>query len=104
MNYIDEIFERADIQHIREFLLHGAEGCRINKKPYHERLITAQKTATRFLRAFYDDNDEYEESTMPVFNYVTTVEEVYTEIGLKCGIILGMQIAANTKTLPNDER
>ena len=26
MNYIDEIFRRADLQQIREFVLHGVEG------------------------------------------------------------------------------
>lgn len=92
MSYIDEIFTRLDIQHIREFLLHGVEECNISEKSYHERLKNAEKTASGYLRSFYDGNDEYEEKSMPVFNYISVVEEVYMEIGMQCGAALAMQL------------
>ena len=34
MSYIDEIFRRANLQHIREFLLHGVEERKISTKSY----------------------------------------------------------------------
>lgn len=98
MSYIDEIFTRLDVQHIREFLLHGTEECKISKQSYYERLRTAEKAANSFLRSFYSSDDEYEQSTMPVFNYVSATQEVYMEIGLQCGLLLATQINRNTQT------
>lgn len=95
MNYVDKIFDRVDIQHIREFLLHGVECCNISSESYSERLINAEKMAINFLHSLYNDDDEFEKSTMPMFEYARTIEEVYMEIGLQSGIILGMQIASH---------
>ncbi|MDD4414461.1 MAG: hypothetical protein PHR14_07960 [Oscillospiraceae bacterium] len=92
MSYIDDIFTRLDIQHIREFLLHGVEECNVSDKSYYERLKSAERISTSFLRSFYTDNSDYEESTMPVFSYISVVEEVYMEIGMQCGVKLAMQL------------
>ena len=102
MNYVDKIFARADIQHIREFLLYGVESCNISSESYSERLMTAEKNAINFLHSLYKNDDEFEKSTMPMFEYTRTIEEVYMEIGLQCGMFLGMQIASNVKMQPND--
>ena len=42
MNHIDEIFLRADIQQVREFLLHGAE-CAADMRTYDERMESADR-------------------------------------------------------------
>ena len=39
MNYIDEIFTRANIQQIREFLLHGTEECYVIKITWHRGVL-----------------------------------------------------------------
>lgn len=103
MNYIDEIFTRANIQQIREFLLHGTEEFYVDKGSFYERLKTAEKNATKLLHSFYDSDDEYEESTIPIFDYISTVERVYMEIGLKSGILLGMQFIENVNIPLSDE-
>lgn len=42
MNYIDEIFARADIQQIRAFLMDGAD-CVTDPRPYKERIDSAEQ-------------------------------------------------------------
>lgn len=103
MSYMDEIFTRVNIQQIREFLLHGSEEGNIDTGDYKQRLETAQKAATRYLRSFYDDNDKYEELSTTVFDYIDVVQNIYMEIGLQCGFMLGMQFATNTKMSFTDE-
>ena len=98
MSYITEIFERLDIQHIREFLLHGVDETEIDTRSYMERLKTPEKTMTSMLHSKFPDGKEYEEVTDKVYDYATAYEEVYMEIGLQCGFVLAMQIFNNTKS------
>ena len=97
MNYIDEIFTRADIQQIREFLLHGAEELSIDPRTYKERLESGQKRVTGRLHEIYPDLKKYEEITGLLLEYVGTVEEVYMEIGLQVGTILAAQVCHSLK-------
>ena len=43
MNYIAEIFNRLDLQQIREFLLHGVVCCEVSGQTYQQRLREAEK-------------------------------------------------------------
>ena len=95
MNYLDEIFTRADIQQIRGFLLGGTEGNRTDPRPYKERLESAHDKFYERLQKDYPDRKEFEEVTEPIYNYVNAVEEVYMEIGLQVGAILAVQTAQN---------
>ena len=92
MNYIDEIFTRLDLQHIREFLLHGVEEMNISTKSYKERIDETQKPAVDFIRSKFPDMDEYETVTAKVYDYASACEEVYMEIGMQCGAVLAMQL------------
>lgn len=97
MNYIDEIFTRADIQQIREFLLHGAEENVLDPRQYKERIESARKTLTVRLHRDYPNERDFEEIIAPIYDYVTATEKVYTEIGLQIGAILAAQTAQNLK-------
>ena len=68
MNYIDEIFLRADIQQLRMFLLYGVDGDP-DPRPYQERLDSAQKPMTARFQQEYPDMEKYEEMTGLVYNY-----------------------------------
>ena len=61
MSYIDEIFKRADIRQIREFLLYGVEEINTDPRPYKERLESAEKRMTARLHEEYPDIVKYEE-------------------------------------------
>ncbi|MBS5734758.1 MAG: hypothetical protein KHW87_08695 [Clostridiales bacterium] len=97
MNYISEIFTRADIQQIREFLLHGTEENRVDPRTYKERIESAHKAFSTRLHRDYPDEKEFEEITQPIYDYVNAVEEVYMEIGLQVGAILAAQTTQNLK-------
>lgn len=92
MNYISNIFKRAHIQQIREFLLSGAECVRINEKTYIERLEEAQKKAFDKLLDIIPDEEEYEEILSNIIGYIGETEDVYMEIGLQCGAMLAQQL------------
>ena len=43
MSYINDIFERLNLQQIREFLLHGVVCCEVSGQTYQQRLREAEK-------------------------------------------------------------
>ena len=91
MGYTDEIFRRANIQHIREFLLNGVEAIEVNNKSYEQRIKDARNNVYSFIKDRYPDENDFEEITNAIFEYVNATQEVYMEIGLKCGAVLAMQ-------------
>jgi len=92
LSYIDEIFTRLDIQHIREFLLHSVECVEINDKSYRQRIDDSRKTAIAMIQAKFPDEDESIKITDEVYDYASACEEVYMEIGMQCGAKLAMQL------------
>jgi len=98
MSYITEIFERLDIQHIREFLLHGVEETEVDTRSYMERLKTPEKIMTSFLHSKFPNEKEYEGITEKVYDYASACQNVYMEIGLQGGFIQAMQMNKNTQT------
>ncbi|MCQ1530905.1 hypothetical protein [Lutispora saccharofermentans] len=95
MSYITEIFDRLDIQHIREFLLHGVECVEISNKSYKQRIEDASKSAIEMIEKKFPERDDCEKITSKVYNYSGTIQDVYMEIGMQCGAILAMQLIAN---------
>lgn len=77
MNSTSEIFERLNIQHIREFLLYGVESCNISDKTYEDRIEELQKVAIEHVEHGFSDRREREAVVSDIFNYVDTVESVY---------------------------
>ncbi|WP_418666454.1 hypothetical protein [Allofournierella sp.] len=96
-NYIDEIFLRADLQQVREFLLQGV-GCDIDPRPYLERIKIPEKRALDRLEKEYPNKEEFEEITGLMYDYVDAVQAVYMEIGLQVGALLASQAGGNLKT------
>ncbi|MEA4963140.1 hypothetical protein [Lutispora sp.] len=92
MSYTSEIFDRTNIQHIREFLLYGVECAEISDKSYKQRIDESSKTAIEMIQAKFPDMAEHEKITAEVYSYASRVEDVYMEIGLQCGITLAMQL------------
>lgn len=97
MNYIDEIFARADIQQIRSFLADGADSV-TDPRSYKERLDGAERAMSARLHRDYPNQADYEEITRYIYEYGDALESVYMEIGLQIGAILAAQAAWNVKT------
>ena len=98
MDYIKKIFERHNLQNICRFLRTGAEYIENDAKPYMERLKKAQNIACGTLRSLVKDEEEYEVVSEKIFDYVSENEEIYMEIGVRCGFILALQILGYKQT------
>ena len=97
MNYIDMIFERADMNLITEFLLDGAVG-KCDSRPYKERLEESEGIWVDFIESHLSNRQEKGLFTEEVLKYVGVVESVYMEIGLQIGAKLAWKIYRNLET------
>lgn len=91
MNYLSEIFNRADIQQIREFLLHGTESAELDRAPYRQRLEEPQKAAAQLIKAKFPNMSEYGPITGELYKALDACQNVYMEIGVKAGVMLTVQ-------------
>lgn len=92
MNYIAEIFNRLDLQQIREFLLHGVVCCEVSGQTYQQRLHMAERTVSKRMEEKFPDIEEQEKLMFDIHHYASVMQDVYMEIGMQCGVILAMQL------------
>lgn len=97
MNYSSEIFERVNLQHIREFLLGGAECIDISNKSYEERIKESHNETIKLSEAKFSDKDEGESVLDNIYRHMATVEAVYMEIGRQCGAAFAIKFLGGTK-------
>lgn len=97
MNYIHEIFTRADIQQIRAFLMDGVEGV-TDPRPYKERIGHAEQVMSARLHKDYPNEADFEEIVQYIYEYGDVLGDVYMEIGMQVGAMLAVQAAYNVKT------
>ena len=97
MNYIDQIFARADIQKIRAFLTDGAD-CVADPRSYKERIDSAHQALSARLHRDYPNENDLDEIISIMNAYGSAMEDVYMEIGMQVGAILAAQAAWNVKT------
>lgn len=90
MSYITEMFERADIQQIRDFLLNGTELPKRTHAPYEQRLAKSMNEVMEMIQAHFPNEQEQMENS--IIQAVSAYEDVYLEIGLQIGIKLAMQV------------
>jgi len=90
MSYISDIFKRANIQQIREFLVSGTELLKISDKSYQQRIDEGMENAIRMIHTQFPENSEQMENSL--LSAVSACEDVYMEIGLQAGIMLAAQI------------
>lgn len=90
MNYTSEIFERLNLQHIREFLVGGAECIDISNKSYEDRIEESHNETIKPIETKFSDKDEGEAVLNDIYNHIATVEAVHMEIGMQCGAALAI--------------
>lgn len=93
MDSIDEIFARANLQQISEFLLHGGD-CVPDPRPYWERTEGALNRVIDRLFADYPNRAEFEEISELVYECASAFEAVYMEIGVQAGALLSAQVCS----------
>lgn len=90
MDYIEKLFSRLNLQHIREFLLYGTEAVEITEQN-RERLDTSQQPVLEMIQKAYPG--ELESSEVDLFyQALSAAQEVYLEIGIRAGAILTAQL------------
>ena len=92
MSYINDIFERLNLQQIREFLLHGVECCEVSGQTYQQRLREAEKPISEMMEKQFPDKEENDKVSYKIYHYASVMQDVYMEIGMQCGVILAMQL------------
>lgn len=102
MNYIDEIFLRADIRQIRAFILNGVSEV-IDPRSYLERIRSADREMDLELSKSYPDEMEREKVCVCFYNYADTLKEVYMELGLQAGMRIAGQIWQNLNNAQEQE-
>ena len=96
MDYIDKIFARLDIQHIREFLLYGMECAQITPKSYQQRLDEAWEPVNAIIKNKFPCEKEQEEIIIELSRLTTVTQDVFVEIGMQCGAALTTQFTPKT--------
>ncbi len=89
MNYIDQIFSRTNIEQLTSFILYGVE-CTPDPRPYIDRLKDAQEKMSESLKEQYPDR--YDNLLDIAHCYAATVEDIYTEIGIRVGFTLAKDL------------
>ena len=92
MSYISEIFERLDLQQIREFLLNGVECLKVSEDSYERRLETSTKFILESIDKRIFEKDIADEMADDVHHHASVNGDIYMEIGMRCGAILVMNL------------
>lgn len=97
MSHISEVFKRASIQSLREYLLRGISNDEINPMDYTEHLAKAHKAVNQLIEERFPNSEQHEAIKDRIYDYAGACEDVYMEIGLQCGFILAMEIVHNVR-------
>lgn len=90
-----EFYRRLNLQHIRDFIICGTEAVEVNSDSYEERIEKAHVVISDLLHEYFPDESEYEKIMVPVYGYVTAVQDVFMEIGMQCGASLLIQLLSS---------
>lgn len=92
MRGFSEIFSRANVQQIRTFLLYGVEECSFNGKNSERSIRETEKEIYKLIKSKISEISEYDEIISYIDKLEFELENVYMELGLKCGAIIAIQI------------
>lgn len=86
------MFSRTNVQQIRSFLLYGVEECSLNEKSSEQSIREAEKEVYKLIKSKTSEMSEYDEIISNINKLEFELENVYMELGLKCGAIIAIQI------------
>ena len=92
MSYIAEIFERLDLQQIREFLLNGVECLKLSEDSYEQQIEASTKFVLDAIDKRIPEKDIAGEMADDVHHHASINGDIYMEIGMRCGAILAMNL------------
>lgn len=99
MSEIDELFSRLHLQNIRSNLRCGMDLISIDPDSYVQRLSKAWKPARTAIHEAIEDEEEYEKVASAVLICMGSCEDVFMEIGMKCGASIQRQLMEEVKEI-----
>ena len=96
MPQIDEIFERATLAKLREFLLYGREEEIPKTESYDDQLEKIYDICNN-LAETYTEEGENSQLYFALHDIITQVQHIYMELGLKAGIQLAEELLREKK-------
>ena len=91
-NYVREAFTRGNIQHLREFILDGAELIDEEGEPYHVRLENGSGPIYNRLKNLCQGEEELGKAHTDLSEALSAYKDVYMEVGMKIGARLLYQL------------
>lgn len=92
MNSYEEILKRADLSSISAFLMYGEAGEKPETTNYGERIKKLSEEVHFLLTENCPEESLREKIADKILEYVCESNDVYMEIGLRCGFKLAMQV------------
>ncbi len=92
MNYIDQIFDRCNIETVCEFLIYGGEPLETNTDSCYERAKKAEQKLNEWLQKQFTDNKELDEHCSIVYSVIGEIQSIYMQIGFKAGFMLAAEL------------
>lgn len=96
---------RANLQQLREFLLHGVELNELETGNFDERIKRAQKQFTDFMAEKLPQNvndGNINDISVQMQEYILKIKEIYFEMGLQCGANLSRQLLTEALSAETD--
>ena len=90
---VNEIFERMDLHQIINFILYGTGPLETYNITYNQHLTEGSiPLLDRFKKLYKDNQIELENAKDELYTALTVNSEVYTEIGMKAGARMLVQL------------
>lgn len=92
-DFVEQVFKLADLQVFRSLLIHeiGDED-EIDRRSYERKLREESAPMKRFLECTYPDGEERDAAFDDISRAITAYQEVYFDMGVKCGARLLYQL------------
>ncbi|MCL2053282.1 MAG: hypothetical protein FWG90_02420 [Oscillospiraceae bacterium] len=88
MGNIEQIFERLNTQQILSFIRQGSEALTISGESYEQRIKSAESQINKALEETVKDKESNLKLEQEIVRYTSACEDIYMEIGIKCGVIM----------------
>ncbi len=91
MNYIEQIFNRFNIETLCDFLIHGGELIKTNNEGYYERVRKADEKLSEWLNEIFTDTKESDKHFSFIHSILGEFQSIYMQISLQAGIMLAAE-------------
>lgn len=93
----EKVLERADIQHLRSFLLIGKECEHLSFEPYKRRVDEPRRAVLKMIEKKFPDMDDNEPLNGKFLDATGAYMDVFMELGLQAGMKLAAQVLGSNE-------